>query len=183
MVSAVGSPGRRSLRRALATSVLILAFYYVVPVDPGLTGTHLALRVVGTIVAGLLITWLIVRQISHHIAVPERASLVSLLIAIVAGVVFFALADYAIAISGPGQFAELSTKTDALYFALVTLTTVGYGDIHPTGQIGRAVVAVQLVFNVAVLATSASLLFRQLSSRARTRLTTPPAEDPPADQG
>ena len=37
------------------------------------------------------------------------------------------------------QFEGLATRLDAVYFTVTTLATVGYGDIHPTGQAARAV--------------------------------------------
>ena len=150
-------------------SALIVGFYYVIPVEPGVRGVQLALRVVGTVVVGLLITWRIVRQVGHHLTEPETTPVAGLLTALVGGVAFFALADYTTAILGPGQFVELETKTDALYFTMATLTTVGYGDVHAAGEIARAVVIVQLVFNVVVIATGASVLSRQIGNRARER--------------
>jgi voltage-gated potassium channel len=162
--SALAAFGRPAL-----TSALIVGLYYVVPVTPGAVGAWLAVRIIGAVVVGLLVTWLIVQQVSHQFADPEEASLIGLLTAIVGGVVFFALADYTIAVLAPGQFVGLTTRTDALYFALATLTTVGYGDIHPVGQVARATVAVQLVFNVVVIATGASVLIRQIGARARVR--------------
>jgi len=89
-------------------------------------------------------------------------------------VVLLTLADYLTAVSGPGQFVGLETKTDALYFALATLTTVGYGDVHAAGQVARGVVAVQLVFNVAVIATGASVLSRVFGARIGERASRPP---------
>ena len=171
----MNSSPRRSrlvvLGRPALTCLLILAFYYVVPVEPGVAGVQLAIRVAITVIAGVLITWLIIRQVSYHLADPDRASLASLLTALAGGVVFLALADYITAVSDPGQFVDLETKTDALYFALATLTTVGYGDVHAVGQVARAVVAGQLVFNVAVIASGASVLARVLGARARERST------------
>jgi voltage-gated potassium channel len=163
-----------ALRRPALTCTLIVGLYYVVPVEPGVTGAQFAIRVAATVVVGLLISWLIVRQVSRQIADPDKASLIGLLTAIVGGVVFFALADFAIAIAGSGQFEGLKTKTGALYFALTTLTTVGYGDVHAAGQVARAVVALQLVFNVVVIATGASVLARQIGARARERRSAPP---------
>jgi voltage-gated potassium channel len=87
---------------------------------------------------------------------------------------FFALVDYVIAVSRSDQFVGLRTKTDGLYFALSTLTTVGYGDIHAAGQVARAVVMAQLVFNVVVIATVASVLSRQIGARARERRSPKP---------
>jgi voltage-gated potassium channel len=165
--------GRRStfiaFGRLALTAALLVGLYYAIPVEPGVSGGKLVFRVVVTTFTGLMITWLIFRQISRQLADPEAASLPSLLTAIVAGVVFFALTDYVTEISDPGQFAQLQTKTDALYFALATLTTVGYGDVHAAGQVGRTVVIIQLVFNVAVITTGASVLTRELGNRVRER--------------
>jgi len=157
--------------RPVLTGVLVIGFFYTVPVEPGVSGSQLVFRVVVTFVAGLLVTWLIFRQLAHQVADPDEAPLAGLLTALICGVAFFALADYITAISGPNQFAGLRTKTDALYFALTTLTTVGYGDVHAVGQVARVVVVVQLVFNVVVITTGASVLTRQMADRVRRRRT------------
>ena len=52
----------------------------------------------------------------------------------------------------PDQISGLGAGTDALYFTLSTMTTVGFGDIHAEGQFARALVCVLLVFNVVVVA-------------------------------
>jgi len=169
MESNAKRPGLYAVRRTAVTSALIVGLYYLAPVERHVGGVYLALRLAGTVAGGALVTFLIARQVSHHVADPEKASLVDLLTALVGGIAFFALADYVIAVSGPDQFADLGTKTDALYFALSTLTTVGYGDVHAAGQLARAVVTIQLVFNVVVVATGGSVLTRQFSARVRER--------------
>src|SRR5947209_4237087 len=90
--------------RSAVTSAFIVATYYLVPVEPGVTGAQLALRACGTVVTGALVTWLIVRQVSRQLVDSARSSLVGLLNALVGGVAFFALADYVTAVSGRGQF-------------------------------------------------------------------------------
>jgi len=172
------------MARASLLCGFIVGLYYTVPVGPGVTGTQLALRTAGTIVVGLLVTWLIVRQIAQHLSDPHQGSLVGLLTAILGGVTFFALADYITAISSSGQFVGLQTKTDALYFALATLTTVGYGDVHAEGQLARGLVVVQLAFNVLVITTAASVFNRSLSTRRRQRRADAisPAEAPTAQE-
>ncbi|MDO5784304.1 MAG: ion transporter [Eubacteriales bacterium] len=47
---------------------------------------------------------------------------------------------------------------DALYWATATLTTVGYGDIHPVSQVGRAVSMVSAIFGIAVVAMPSSII-------------------------
>lgn len=70
----------------------------------------------------------------------------------------------------PDEIIGLDTRTDALYFTLSTMTTVGYGDVHAEGQIARVLVCVMIVFNIVVVA---SLV------RAQTRSQTPPAPPRP----
>lgn len=160
---------RAMLGRPLLTGALIVGLYYLIPVEPGVDRTQMLVRAGLTALCGLVIAWLIISQARRSVRQAGEGSLAGLLTAILAGVVFFALADYITAISASGQFVGLTTKTDALYFALATLTTVGYGDVHAEGQIARGVVSVQLVFNVVIVATGASVLSRELSSRLRRR--------------
>lgn len=57
-----------------------------------------------------------------------------------------------------GQFEGMTTRIDALYFTVTTLSTVGYGDVHATGQMARALVTLQILFDLSLLAVSVRLL-------------------------
>jgi hypothetical protein len=91
---------------------LIIGIYYVVPVRAGGDEAQVILRGVATFVGGVLVTWLVLRQVAHQIADPEHAPLTRLFTALVGGVTFFALVDYVIAVSQSDQFVGLRTKTD-----------------------------------------------------------------------
>jgi hypothetical protein len=65
----------------------------------------------------------------------------------------FALTFYLLELASPGQFEDLHTRTDALYFTLTTMATVGYGDIHAKGQAARALVTAVIAFDVVVVAS------------------------------
>ncbi|KYC52557.1 MAG: Calcium-gated potassium channel MthK [Candidatus Methanofastidiosum methylothiophilum] len=41
---------------------------------------------------------------------------------------------------------------DAIYYTIVTLGTVGYGDIHPTTNIGKLVTSIFIILNIVILA-------------------------------
>jgi voltage-gated potassium channel len=68
-----------------------------------------------------------------------------------------------IARTGSSEFVGLETKTDALYFALTTLATVGFGDVHAEGQVARLLLIAQIIFNIVALTRAAHVL---LASRA-----------------
>ncbi|TXS58132.1 two pore domain potassium channel family protein [Streptomyces sp. t39] len=70
----------------------------------------------------------------------------------------------------PGEFSGLTTRTDALYFTVVTLATVGYGDIVPTGQSARVVTMAQILYTFVFLTAATTTLSRRLRSRVGERL-------------
>lgn len=47
---------------------------------------------------------------------------------------------------------------DAIYWATVSLTTVGYGDIYPVTTIGRIVTMASSVFGIAIVALPAGII-------------------------
>ncbi len=156
----MGTTGVRmigSARLALQIALLVGA-YYLAPVGEVLSGSIQLIRLAGTLallaVLGL-ITWWVSRRVAREVTRPEDAIHTDeLVLAAVVGVAVFALADLVVATTVPDQFVDLRTKTDALYFALTTLITIGYGDIHAQGQLARALLIGQMLFNTIVLATA-----------------------------
>lgn len=53
---------------------------------------------------------------------------------------------------------SFNTFFDAVYWATVSLTTVGYGDIYPTTVIGRTVAMISSVFGIAIVALPAGII-------------------------
>ncbi|MEU6123697.1 potassium channel family protein [Streptomyces sp. NPDC047123] len=79
-------------------------------------------------------------------------------------VLLFASAYFVLA-RQPGEFTGLRTRVDALYFTVVTLATVGYGDITPTGQSARVLTILQILYSFVFLTAGATALTRQLRRR------------------
>ncbi|MET7640652.1 potassium channel family protein [Streptomyces sp. NPDC005438] len=69
----------------------------------------------------------------------------------------------------PGEMRGLDTRLDALYFTMVTLTTVGYGDVVAIGQATRLIVILQLVYSMVFLTAAGAALTTQLRSLLGTR--------------
>lgn len=53
---------------------------------------------------------------------------------------------------------SFNTFFDAIYWATVSLTTVGYGDIYPTTTIGRCVTMISSVFGIAIIALPSGII-------------------------
>ena len=53
---------------------------------------------------------------------------------------------------------SFNTFFDAIYWATVSLTTVGYGDIYPVTAIGRVVTMLSPVFGIAIIALPAGVI-------------------------
>lgn len=131
---------------------LLLAYYTfplrwtdsVVAVGTNLLVTVGALALVGTVM---------VRELdSVRRGLPGRSmrvlAMLLILLVMAASLTFFLLDQ-----ARPDELVGLDTRTDALYFTLSTMTTVGYGDVHAEGQIARALVCAMIVFNVVVVAS------------------------------
>ncbi|WP_327092670.1 ion channel [Nonomuraea sp. NBC_01738] len=134
----------------LGIVVGLVVLYYVVPVGDDLAGLWVAVTV---FLAGVgVLVWLIGRhtlRVANH---DKQARLRTLLMLLYVMTSFFALAYYAVAMISPGQFVGLVTRTDALYFTVTTIATVGFGDVHALGQVARAMVTIQMAFDLVILA-------------------------------
>ena len=143
----------------------ILLVYFAVPVRPAGANVHLAVSVLLTLIGVSLVAAVIVREakrlssgVDRHITVVHLVALVEV------AMVTFALAYYSMAIHSQ-QMDGIHTRLDALYFSATTTTTVGYGDIHPVGQLARALTTVQVSFDVVFVAALAGLIGRTLRGR------------------
>lgn len=53
---------------------------------------------------------------------------------------------------------SFNTFFDAVYWAVVSLTTMGYGDIYPVTTVGRIITMVSSFFGVAIVALPAGII-------------------------
>jgi voltage-gated potassium channel len=153
--------------RLAAILVLILVVYFVAPVDTSAHWENFVRGMVSLLVfAGLAIG--MVYQLRMHIDDTSRR-VDGLIVGIVLVVVVFSHAFYVMQKQDPSAFVGLETRLDSLYFATTTLVTVGTGDVHAAGQSARALVLVQMVFNVVFVASTATLLTSRIRDAAVVR--------------
>jgi ABC-type phosphate transport system permease subunit len=86
----------------------------------------------------------------------RMVAVVALTLALVAGVVEW-LVDPA-----------MGNLRDALWWAIVTVTTVGYGDVVPTSTAGRLVGSVLMIAGVSAIPITTSLVVSVFVNRAQT---------------
>jgi hypothetical protein len=151
---------RAEIRRGLIELIVILAVMLVLYILLPLKGER---RWVGAVVGLAAIIGTVpytlyrVRAIlkSEKPLILAVQALVALLTMLVLG---FAAVYFFMAEGNPDNFLGLETKLDAVYFTVVTLGTVGFGDITPTSQAARGVVVAQIAVNFALLGISVRLL-------------------------
>ncbi|SDD60387.1 potassium channel family protein [Nocardioides lianchengensis] len=153
--------------RLLGVLGSILVLYLVAPVsaDPP---ERVVVRAVIGVAALLGLTAGLVEQLRRAVRDDERR-VEGLVAAIVTVLVVFAYAFYALEVHRPEQLDGLVTRLDALYFSASTMLTVGYGDVHATGQAARALVLLQMVFDVVFVASAAGLLTARVRRGAARR--------------
>jgi voltage-gated potassium channel len=58
---------------------------------------------------------------------------------------------------------------DSIYWAIVTITTVGYGDISPTTPLGKFVASIIMLMGYAIIAVPTGILTTEMAIAARDR--------------
>ena len=155
------------LARALLTPVLALCVFFWTPLDDDNWILSAGLGIVATVLVVPYTFWKLGRIRAAVHPLGEALAVLSLLVSLV--IVGFAGSYYSIAVRSDG-FPAIQTRLDALYFTVVTLGTVGYGDITPTSQGARALVTFQIVVNLSLIATLIRLLGRVASDSRNARL-------------
>jgi voltage-gated potassium channel len=60
---------------------------------------------------------------------------------------------------------KIETYLDAIYWALVTISTVGYGDISPVTEVGKVVSMFGIIFGIAMISFVTSVMVSAFSER------------------
>ena len=150
----------RSTARLVATTagtvVGLVAVYAAAP----LSGRNRAWGVVVGLGAMTAVIPLLVRRIRAVLATdrPVAEAIAALVMTSTLIVVGSASAYFSLESSRPGQFRGLETKLDAVYFAVVVMSTIGFGDIAPTGQAARLLTTLHIVVTVSLVGAAVRLL-------------------------
>ncbi|MBO7496502.1 MAG: ion transporter [Salinivirgaceae bacterium] len=97
-------------------------------------------------------------ELLFNVLRKERATLLSVFMIAVFYIIVTALIMFNAEGALSGENAHFQNFFDALYWATTTLTTVGYGDIYPTTNIGRFISMLSAILGVAIIALPSGVI-------------------------
>jgi voltage-gated potassium channel len=181
-------PGRMGIlvwvALVVAYAALMLMAYFRLPAAT-LSITDVGVAVALVLAALGVLLWLFVRQIRRvpTADAPMVQSISALVVVFVPFLLLFSYIYLSLAARGEGQMVGLKTHLDALYFTVTMLTTVGFGDISPSGQVARAVATTQMLVNVIFLGFLVRVAFQVAQNARRSRQESPPTAEKAAALG
>lgn len=127
----------------------LLTAYYVIPFGPEDDRSIVIAGMIGGVIVLLVVAmqiWGVARADYPLLRAFEGLALVVPLV-----ILLFAVTYLTLSASNASAFTEQLGHTGALYFAITTSATVGFGDIAARSDAARIAVMVQMVATVAVL--------------------------------
>ncbi len=86
-------------------------------------------------------------------------------LALFSSIVIFVSSVLIYVMEANNEASPINTLFDALYWSIVTISTVGYGDVTPATDAGRFVAMVVIIAGIAVLAFTTSLVVSALTDK------------------
>jgi voltage-gated potassium channel len=146
--------------RMIAVVLSILVLYFLIPVD-GFNEDRPAAAWIRLAAIWLIFLGVIVLQV--RVVVTAKVPQIRAAEAVVeSGFIFlclFALLYASMSAADQAAFSEPLSKIDALYFTTTTFATVGFGDITARSDLARAVVTIQMIAGLGLLAMVAKVVF------------------------
>ncbi|BAU83004.1 hypothetical protein SLA_2067 [Streptomyces laurentii] len=163
-----------SVLGTLARIIVVLAIYFLIPMDHAMsTATAIGLTL-GVLGLGVVVAWQL-REISHA-DYPVLRAVQALAFTLPLFILLFATAYFVMEHAQAASFNQPLSRLDAMYFAVTTFTTVGYGDIVPASSPARIVAVGQMVLDLVVL----GFLIRMVAHAIKSALDRRPHETPPS---
>ncbi|MER6984259.1 potassium channel family protein [Streptomyces carpinensis] len=153
--------------RAGCVTAGLVAAYYLLPLDSDDTAVTSALLLGGLLAAAVMFVWEVV--VVARSPYPRLRAVEALAATLPLFLLLFASAYFLLDRSVPGSFSERLTRTDALYFALTTFATVGYGDITARSQAGRVLTMLQMAGGLLLVGVAARVLTGAIEQGLRQR--------------
>jgi len=121
----------------------------------------------------------IARRLRDYTHVNAQMLYAALCIYLIAGMFFSVLYRLIGFLDSPPVFAQIPNPSpmDSLYFSFTTLTTLGYGDLTPVGDIGRMLAITEALVGQVYLVTVMALIVMNLGRERRRKEPDPTSTD------
>jgi voltage-gated potassium channel len=146
----------RAVFRTLATLTLVIAIYFLMPLDHAMNGATVVELAVGVLALFGIVAWQL-RSIVRS-KYPGIRAVEGLAFSVPLFILLFATTYFLIDHAQPAAFGQRLSRIDCMYFSATVFTTVGFGDIAAKGQGARVIVTVQMMLDLVVIGIVARLV-------------------------
>lgn len=161
--------------RSLIVGAGLLVAYFLVPVgSPETTGARLGLAGGLAVVAALIVFQARAIKRARY---PRLRAIAACITSFALFILLFAMTYFQLDMNVHDAFNQPMSRTDALYFTITVLSTVGFGDIAPRAEVARIAVTVQMLADLALIGLAAQILLHETRSAVHARAH--PAEPQP----
>jgi voltage-gated potassium channel len=147
------------------SAVPLLTLYYLAPLDGPLDISTLVGFALGLAAFAVVIIWQVRAIVSSD--APRLRTVRAVVISVSTLLVVFAATYSVISNSRPDSFSEPLSRTDALYFALTVLATVGFGDIAPRTDVARIITMIQMITGLIAVGLLGKIVFAAMQKGLR----------------
>jgi hypothetical protein len=143
--------------RTVITTALLLTIYALVPLE-AFSSPDTPLRLAIVLMAlplGAAVQVHGIRSASY----PDVRATEAVITGIVTFVLLYALVYLGLGLSSPSNFSQPLTRVGAIYFTVTVLSTVGFGDITAQSDAARAIVTIQMLLDLALIAIVVRVYF------------------------
>jgi voltage-gated potassium channel len=161
------SPLRDRIDYAVSTLGIIDLLAFLAPLVALAIGDRSALAVLGVVPFFKLVRYSPAMRSLFAALHAERRTLIGCLVILAGAVLLFASLLYAI--ERDVQPDKFGTIPQAMWWAIVTLGTVGYGDVVPVTPLGKAISAFTIIGGLAMIALPVAIISTAFADEVRRR--------------
>lgn len=161
----------RAMRRGAEVAAVLATLAAVITllgVGDEAPEAHQIINVLVIALAPVAIGWGVLNNLREHQGVTVQAVVGVLCVYLLVGMIFASLYGAVANITDEPFFAndQANSISDFLYFSFTTLTTTGYGDLAPDGNLGRSVAIMEQLIGAIYLVTVVAVMVANLRPRS-----------------